>query len=183
MVSGQVQRASEPVAAPPSLEVDMAADPEWSDAGNGAAMPEPAPADTMQPQVQPEYAPADAGMAAHGDQPTVTLTEVMTDDALFEDPDVEVARMTAHEGREIVIPVELGDGETAVKRYKLSITLRFDPQMLSRIKRIARARYLNYQSMMKQWLSERLEVEVANQSANAASASDDNAKGGGKGGG
>lgn len=41
-----------------------------------------------------------------------------------------------------------------------TITLRFDPRMLSRIKRTARSRYLNYQSMMKQWLSERLEEEV-----------------------
>lgn len=41
-----------------------------------------------------------------------------------------------------------------------TITLRFDPRMLSRIKRMARARYLNYQSMMKQWLSERLEDET-----------------------
>lgn len=45
-------------------------------------------------------------------------------------------------------------------RESTTITLRFDPQMLSRIKRIARGRYLNYQSMMKQWLSERLEQEV-----------------------
>ncbi|MGJ8673176.1 CopG family antitoxin [Rubritalea sp.] len=41
-----------------------------------------------------------------------------------------------------------------------TITLRFDPRMLSRIKRIARSRYLNYQSMMKQWLSERVEQEL-----------------------
>ena len=41
-----------------------------------------------------------------------------------------------------------------------TITLRFDPRMLSRIKRMARSRYLNYQSMIKQWLSERLEEEV-----------------------
>jgi len=41
-----------------------------------------------------------------------------------------------------------------------TITLRFDPRMLARIKRIARSRFLNYQSMMKQWLSERLEEEV-----------------------
>jgi predicted DNA binding CopG/RHH family protein len=56
-------------------------------------------------------------------------------------------------------------------RESTTITLRFDPQMLSRIKRIARARYLNYQSMMKQWISERLESEVAQQSANASTAS------------
>ena len=46
-------------------------------------------------------------------------------------------------------------------RESTTITLRFDPQMLSRIKRLARRRYLNYQSMIKQWLSERLEDEVS----------------------
>ena len=40
-----------------------------------------------------------------------------------------------------------------------TITLRFDPRMLSKIKRIAKGRYLNYQSMMKQWLAERIEDE------------------------
>jgi predicted DNA binding CopG/RHH family protein len=42
----------------------------------------------------------------------------------------------------------------------VTITLRIDPRMLARIKRLARSRYLNYQSMMKQWLSERMEQEV-----------------------
>ncbi|MCX7887135.1 MAG: BrnA antitoxin family protein [Verrucomicrobiae bacterium] len=41
-----------------------------------------------------------------------------------------------------------------------TITLRMDPRMLARIKRLARSRYLNYQSMIKQWLSERLEAEL-----------------------
>jgi len=41
-----------------------------------------------------------------------------------------------------------------------TITLRIDPRMLSRIKRLARSRYLNYQSMMKQWISERMESEL-----------------------
>jgi predicted DNA binding CopG/RHH family protein len=41
-----------------------------------------------------------------------------------------------------------------------SISLRMDPRMLARIKRLARSRYLNYQSMIKQWLSERLEQEL-----------------------
>jgi predicted DNA binding CopG/RHH family protein len=45
-------------------------------------------------------------------------------------------------------------------RESTTITLRFDPRMLARIKRIARSRYLNYQSMIKQWLSERLEKEL-----------------------
>ncbi len=42
----------------------------------------------------------------------------------------------------------------------VTITLRIDPRMLARIKRLARSRYLNYQSMIKQWLSERMEVEM-----------------------
>jgi hypothetical protein len=42
----------------------------------------------------------------------------------------------------------------------VTITLRMDPRMLARIKRLARTRYLNYQSMMKQWLSERMEQEL-----------------------
>jgi predicted DNA binding CopG/RHH family protein len=42
----------------------------------------------------------------------------------------------------------------------VTVTLRFDPRMLSRIKRLARSRYLNYQSMVKQWLSERMEQEL-----------------------
>ena len=42
----------------------------------------------------------------------------------------------------------------------VTITLRIDPRMLARIKRVARERYLNYQSMIKQWLSERMEQEL-----------------------
>ena len=42
----------------------------------------------------------------------------------------------------------------------ITITLRMDPRMLARIKRLARSRYLNYQSMIKQWLSERMEEEL-----------------------
>jgi hypothetical protein len=50
-----------------------------------------------------------------------------------------------------------GGGESS---ESVTITLRMDPRMLARIKRMARARYLNYQSMMKQWLSERMEQEL-----------------------
>jgi hypothetical protein len=42
----------------------------------------------------------------------------------------------------------------------VTITLRMDPRMLARIKRLARLRYINYQSMIKQWLSERMEHEL-----------------------
>jgi hypothetical protein len=44
-------------------------------------------------------------------------------------------------------------------RESATVTLRFDPRLLARIKRVARSRYLNYQSMIKQWLAERLEEE------------------------
>ncbi len=42
----------------------------------------------------------------------------------------------------------------------VTITLRIDPRMLARIKRLARSRFLNYQSMIKQWMSERMENEL-----------------------
>jgi predicted DNA binding CopG/RHH family protein len=51
----------------------------------------------------------------------------------------------------------------------VTITLRFDPRMLARIKRLARSRYLNYQSMIKQWLSERMEQEMREQKMGARS--------------
>ena len=50
-----------------------------------------------------------------------------------------------------------GNSEVA---ESVTITLRIDPRMLARIKRLARSRYLNYQSMIKQWLSERMEHEL-----------------------
>jgi predicted DNA binding CopG/RHH family protein len=49
---------------------------------------------------------------------------------------------------------------TAEIQESVTITLRIDPRMLARIKRLARSRYLNYQSMIKQWLSERMEREL-----------------------
>jgi predicted DNA binding CopG/RHH family protein len=52
----------------------------------------------------------------------------------------------------------------------ITITLRIDPRMLARIKRLARTRYLNYQSMIKQWLSERMEQEMREQKMGARSA-------------
>ena len=48
----------------------------------------------------------------------------------------------------------------AEQSESVTVTLRFDPRMLARIKRLARMRYLNYQSMVKQWLSERMEQEL-----------------------
>ena len=50
-----------------------------------------------------------------------------------------------------------GNSESA---ESVLITLRIDPRMLARIKRLARSRNLNYQSKIKQWLSERMEQEL-----------------------
>lgn len=74
----------------------------------------------------------------------------------FEDDAAEAEFWSNHQldGRLMSTSVHKPDS-----RESTTITLRFDPRMLARIKRIARSRYLNYQSMMKQWLSERMEKE------------------------
>jgi len=51
----------------------------------------------------------------------------------------------------------------------ITITLLMDPRMLARIKRLARSRFLNYQSMIKQWLSERMEQEIRDNQVNLRS--------------
>lgn len=75
----------------------------------------------------------------------------------FADEAAEARYWESHEldGRLMASSVHEADS-----RESTTITLRFDPRMLSRIKRIARSRFLNYQSMMKQWLAERLEEEM-----------------------
>jgi len=60
----------------------------------------------------------------------------------------------------------------------ITITLRMDPRMLARIKRLARSRYLNYQSMIKQWLSERMEQEMRDTQINMRSHSGSRAQNG-----
>jgi predicted DNA binding CopG/RHH family protein len=57
-----------------------------------------------------------------------------------------------------LLETSLAGGSEAAE--SVTITLRIDPRMLARIKRMARSRYLNYQSMIKQWLSERMEQEL-----------------------
>ena len=80
-----------------------------------------------------------------------------TDIPEFEDEAEEARFWEQHEldGKLMAASVHEADS-----RESTTITLRFDPRMLSRIKRIARSRFLNYQSMMKQWLAERLEEEM-----------------------
>jgi predicted DNA binding CopG/RHH family protein len=88
---------------------------------------------------------------------TITRWDEIPD---FEDEQAEADFWMSHDldGRLMAGSIHQPD-----TRESTTITLRFDPRMLSRIKRIARTRFLNYQSMMKQWLAERLEEEVRKQ--------------------
>jgi predicted DNA binding CopG/RHH family protein len=75
----------------------------------------------------------------------------------FETPEDEVKFWSTHQLDPRVMQASIHRSDV---RESTTITLRFDPRMLSRIKRVARRRYLNYQSMIKQWLSERMEQET-----------------------
>ncbi|HUF62528.1 MAG TPA: CopG family antitoxin [Verrucomicrobiales bacterium] len=75
----------------------------------------------------------------------------------FESQNEEVAFWAEHELDPRLMSASV---HRTSNRESTTITLRFDPRMLNRIKRLANSRYLNYQSMIKQWLSERLEQEL-----------------------
>lgn len=87
----------------------------------------------------------------------VTLAK-WEDIPLFESEIEEAAFWEAHRLDLRLMDAAVAKGSET--NESVTITLRMDPRMLSRIKRIARSRYLNYQSMIKQWLSERLENEL-----------------------
>ncbi len=86
-------------------------------------------------------------------------TVIAWDDVpLFDSEQAEAAFWSEHD-----VDLRLMDAAataTGEMSDSVSITLRMDPRMLARIKRLARSRFLNYQSMIKQWLSERMEKEV-----------------------
>ncbi len=77
---------------------------------------------------------------------------------LFDSEEAEAAFWA--ENRVDLRLMEAAGGSGAESAESITITLRMDPRMLARIKRLARSRYLNYQSMIKQWLSERMEDEL-----------------------
>jgi len=78
----------------------------------------------------------------------------------FADEEAEARFWEEHELDSRLMAASVQETDT---KESTTITLRFDPRMLSRIKRIARSRFLNYQSMMKQWLAERIEDEMRKQ--------------------
>ena len=77
---------------------------------------------------------------------------------LFDNEEAEAAYWA--ENRIDVRLMEAAVAASLETAESVTITLRIDPRMLARIKRLARSRYLNYQSMIKQWLSERMENEL-----------------------
>jgi predicted DNA binding CopG/RHH family protein len=77
---------------------------------------------------------------------------------LFDSEDAETVFW--EENRPDLRLMEAAIAGSAEASESVTITLRFDPRMLARIKRLARMRFLNYQSMIKQWLSERMEQEL-----------------------
>ena len=77
---------------------------------------------------------------------------------------VWVARTLHKNGRIFLVDAFHGNAELA---DSVTISLRMDPRMLARIKRLARTRFLNYQSMIKQWLSERMEQEMRDHKSGA----------------
>lgn len=85
------------------------------------------------------------------------LVRTWKDVPSFESEDEEINFWSTHQVDARLMQMSIHKNDV---RESTTITLRFDPRMLSRIKRIARRRYLNYQSMIKQWLSERMEQEM-----------------------
>ena len=89
--------------------------------------------------------------------PDLKIIRLWKDVPEFDTEDAEIQFWSAHQLDQRLMQSSLHRSDV---RESTTITLRFDPRMLSRIKRVARRRYLNYQSMMKQWLSERMEQEM-----------------------
>jgi signal recognition particle receptor subunit beta len=121
------------------FQIDRGFDPEWATpvseeppAPAPAPMPrsEAAPRPPAEPSPAPPVpAPAPVPLAAapvEAMEEEVLLTEVVSDDELFDDPSLDVARLSAGEQREILVPVQLGEGALA-RRFKLSIRLKLDP--------------------------------------------------------
>jgi len=104
------------------FEIDRGFDPEWAQPEPAAASIAP-PADDFTPIAPFPFPGADAEDDHHDRD--LRLTEVASDDDLFTDPSLEIAHLADGEGREIVVPVVLGEGPQA-KRYKLSIRMRLD---------------------------------------------------------
>ena len=103
--------------APEPLAVDDASwgSPASFEEDPAAAEPDPMETASVPAAVRDAVSPAEPA-----------LTDALADRELFEDPTLDVARMSAGEEREIVVPVEIASAG-GVRRFKLSVRLRLDP--------------------------------------------------------
>jgi len=79
--------------------------------------------------LDPAWAPTNPSLehlSAEAAESDVLLTQVASNDDLFSDPSLEIAKMAVGQSREILVPVMLGEG-AAARRFKLAIRLRLDP--------------------------------------------------------
>jgi signal recognition particle receptor subunit beta len=117
------EQAASSVDQAPQFEVDHKVDPEWP-------AEDEATAGVAEKRESVDYQAVLDALRKESDveptPPPATLTEVVGDKELFEDPSLEIARMASGQEREIVIPVELKDGESGLRRFKLSVRLRLD---------------------------------------------------------
>jgi signal recognition particle receptor subunit beta len=113
-----------------SFEIDRGFDPEFATPEVKSVPPRPA---AMSPRPAPPAPVSDDRPIAPFPFPTgddssedVVLTDVASGEDLFNDPTLEVARLAEGGAREIIVPVQLGEGAQA-RRFKLAIRLRLDP--------------------------------------------------------
>jgi hypothetical protein len=124
-----------------SFEVDRGFDPEFASApetkpapmkpaAKRSRPPEPDVMKAVPPVEMPRGGDAQPivpfPLPGHDADDDVLLTEVASGDDLFNDPTLEVARLAEGGAREIIVPVQIGEGALA-RRYKLAIRLRLDP--------------------------------------------------------
>jgi len=123
-------------AAPPAaettagvFEVDHGIDPDWSPAEAPLVAPVVDESPETPASVETDGADAEPSIEAPAVESAepVTLTEVVEDADLFDDPELQVASLAAEDEREIVIPVELTGENASVRRFKLTLRLRLDP--------------------------------------------------------
>ena len=112
------------------FEVDRGFDPDYS--GAETTRPEADQQDpviAIPPEVEPILSEPEPAPLPSAEPPMekapLQLTEVADDDDLFQDPNLEIVRLDAGGTTEVVIPVEIGEGEKR-QRFKLSLNLRLD---------------------------------------------------------
>ena len=76
------------------------------------------PAGRSDTVLEPSAEPLDSAAEISAE---VTLSEALDDQELFNDPGLEVARLSAGETQNVIIPVEIG-----TRRFKLSLRLQLD---------------------------------------------------------